>query len=151
MVQAGISRDGRGWIDIEVACENQKGLSKIFTWSKRLGIEPPKAKLSAYQRSRNVCGTAGLRNSTFQRMKTTLCRCSTCEEPNKICLAGILPQLTVANGKMKKCNHLLIASEPIGDENIWEEIPDGALLALDRNWQVKMCPKPDPILGYLAS
>ena len=35
MVRAGISRDGRGWIDIEVACEAQrKSLSKIFTWSK---------------------------------------------------------------------------------------------------------------------
>jgi len=45
---------------------------------------------------------------------------------------------------MRKCNHLLIASEPIGDENIWEEIPDGSLLALDRNWQIKMCPTPSP-------
>ena len=130
MVRSGISRDGRGWIDIEVACEAQKrSLSKIFTWSKELGIEPPKANYLLTNGHEMFARRAGL-ELYFSTQKRHCADALTCEEPNKICLAGILPQLTVANGKMRKCNHLLIASEPIGDENIWEEIPDEAFISI---------------------
>jgi glutamine amidotransferase len=144
MVRAGISRDGRGWIDIATACEAQrKSLSKIFNWSKELGVDPPKANYILTNGHEMFARRAGL-ELYFSTQKRLCEDALTCEEPNKICLAGILPQMTVENGKMRKCNHLLIASEPIGDENIWEEIPDGTLLALDRNWQIKMCSKPNP-------
>ena len=53
----------------------------------------------------------------------------TCAEPNKICLMGVLPKLKV--GRKRKCNHLLVSSEPIGPDDIWEEVPEGALVALD--------------------
>ena len=43
-----------------------------------------------------------------------------------------LPALTARPGdRARRCNHLLVASEPLSGEDIWEEIPEGWMLSLD--------------------
>ena len=61
-----------------------------------------------------------------------------CSEPNKICMSGILPHITSTNKMPRKCNHLLIASEPIGEEDIWEEVPDGMMLSVDSSFYLRI-------------
>ena len=57
-------------------------------------------------------------------------------EELKVCMdvARPLEQLwrTGPGGRQhRKVNHLTVASEPIGDESIWEMVPDGALVVVD--------------------
>lgn len=52
----------------------------------------------------------------------------TCPEPNKVCLLARRP--------INQVNHLIVASERIGDEDIWEELPDGGLVVLDAQFRV---------------
>ena len=54
-----------------------------------------------------------------------------------------MPKLRIGN-RIRRCNHLLISSEPIGDDNIWEEIPEGALIVLSNDFRLSMYEKPDP-------
>jgi len=37
----------------------------------------------------------------------------------------------------KPVNHLLVASEPIGQENLWEPIVDGSTVVLDEHFQLR--------------
>jgi predicted glutamine amidotransferase len=47
-----------------------------------------------------------------------------------------------------RVNHLLVASEPIGDENVWEGIPDGSTVVLDDHFTLSLLP---PIPGWAAA
>jgi len=53
----------------------------------------------------------------------------TCEEPSKVCM---LPERPAD----KPVNHLLVASERIGDENVWEDFEDGSTLVLDEEFRM---------------
>jgi predicted glutamine amidotransferase len=44
-------------------------------------------------------------------------------------------------------NHLLVASEPIGDENLWEDVPDGATVVLTDDFHLAVLPPPQ---GWIA-
>lgn len=55
---------------------------------------------------------------------------ATCPQRDKVCL---LPERT--DGRV---NHLLVASERIGEEDVWEEVPDGGMLALSKDFHLKM-------------
>jgi predicted glutamine amidotransferase len=59
----------------------------------------------------------------------------TCSAPEKVCLMPRRPD----SGKV---NHLLVASEPIGEENRWELIPDGETVALQANFHLEQIPAP---------
>ena len=66
-----------------------------------------------------------------------------CSEPDKVCMdvARPLGQLwrPASNGRpTRKVNHLTVASEPIGDESIWEMVPDGALVVVDEGLNLSM-------------
>ncbi len=57
----------------------------------------------------------------------------TCPEPSKVCMLPVRPE-------DQPVNHLLVASERVGDENIWEDIADGTTLVLDdafRLWRTE--------------
>ncbi len=49
-------------------------------------------------------------------------------------------QAPLPEGSVRKVNHLLVASEPIGEEDHWEPIPDGMLLALDEAMELHLYP-----------
>ena len=78
--------------------------------------------------------------------KRTCADLETCDEPDKVCMMGVMPplsRLAKSRGR-RRCNHLLIASEPIGDEDIWEEVPDGLMVAMDEDFQLSVLPPPEP-------
>ena len=112
----------------------QEAINQIFEWVKEMG-EPdaPKINYILTNGKRLFARQAGL--ELFVSTQKTQCQdAETCAEPNKICLMGFLPKFKV--GRTRKCNHLLVSSEPIGGDNIWEEVPEGALIALDDNLNV---------------
>ena len=60
---------------------------------------------------------------------------STCEEPRKVCMESVRPDPQV--------NHLIVSSEKIGEEDIWEELPQGAIVALSKNFKIDFLEAPE--------
>jgi glutamine amidotransferase len=142
IVRMGCSPDGRCEASIEVLVDAQeRALSKIFQWAKELGVEPPKANYILTNGSKLFARRAGL-ELYLATQKRTCADALTCPEANKICLEGIMPKLR--EERERRCNHLLISSEPIGEDNIWEEIPEGALVALSTDFRLSVHKKPEP-------
>ena len=143
MVRRGCSPDGKCDGPIETTVEAQQAaLNQIFEWVKEMG-EPdaPKINYILTNGKRLFARRAGL--ELFVSTQKTQCHdAQTCPEPNKVCLMGFLPKFKV--GRTRKCNHLLVSSEPIGGDNIWEEVPEGALIALDDNFKCSVYGPPDP-------
>lgn len=54
----------------------------------------------------------------------------TCEEPRKVCMEAVRPNPRV--------NHLIVSSERIGDEDIWEELPQGHVVSLSKQFQLEI-------------
>jgi predicted glutamine amidotransferase len=144
MVRSGCSVDGRGEGQIEVMAQaQQRALSKLFTWAKEFNLEPPKANYILTNGKLLFARRAGL--ELYMATQKTFCpEIDICKEEDKVCLAGILPSIVPQSKQIRKCNHLLVASEPIGEHDIWEEIPDGFLLSLDENFLVRLHKRPNP-------
>ena len=68
----------------------------------------------------------------------------TCKEENKFCLSLKFPPLQNAYHFPRPCKHIILASEPTSNENIWEEIPDGALVSIDSRLMLRLHEAPTP-------
>lgn len=144
MVRQGCDKTGREAIDVEVAAEAQRvALSKIFAWAEEIGVDPPKANYILTNGKALFARRAGL-ELYLATQKRSCPDYEICKEPNKVCLMGIMPRIKTTFNRPRRCNHLLIASEPIGTDNIWEEIPDGGLISLDANFMVRIHEAPEP-------
>ena len=144
LVEFGCDKTGRRKIDVNLAAEAQRlALSKIFCWAKELGEDPPKANYILTNGTVLFARRAGL-ELYIATQKTSCPDYQVCKEPNKVCLMGIMPPIKTTLNRPRKCNHLLVASEPIGTENIWEEVPDGSLVSLDDNFMVRVHGAPEP-------
>lgn len=60
---------------------------------------------------------------------------SACAEPSKVCMLARRPA-------DRPVNHLLVASETIGQENVWEELIDGTTVTLDERFHLATTPPP---------
>ena len=59
----------------------------------------------------------------------------TCAEPRKVCMKPVRPD--------KRVNHLIVSSERIGREDIWEELPQGHVVSLSKGFEVEFL-EPSP-------
>lgn len=66
----------------------------------------------------------------FATQKLTCGDAERCAWPDRICLGAERP-----DGRL---NHLLVASERIGDEDRWEEVTEGSILAVGTDWRLRM-------------
>ena len=143
MVRRGCSTDGKCTAPMEdLVAGQQQAINQIFQWVKESG-EPdaPKINYILTNGQRLFARRAGL--ELFVATQKKQCPdVDTCVEPNKICLMGVLPQFK--EGRNRKCNHLLVSSEPIGGDDIWEEVPEGGLVALDENFVCSLHGPPNP-------
>lgn len=57
---------------------------------------------------------------------------ATCQEVSKVCLIARRPK--------DRVNHLIVASERIGDEDHWEELPEGGMAVLTEDFHLKLPP-----------
>ena len=143
MVKVGCCPNGRCDTSISLLAEaQQRALSKIFFWAKELNLEAPKANYILTNGKTLFARRAGL-ELYLATQKRSCPDALTCPESNKICLEGMMPKLRVG-GRERRCNHLLISSEPIGEDNIWEEVPEGSLVALSQDFRLSVHDKPEP-------
>jgi predicted glutamine amidotransferase len=66
----------------------------------------------------------------FATQKNSCADFETCEEPRKVCMNSVRPDPVV--------NHLIVSSEKIGVEDIWEELPQGHVVSLSKQFQLEI-------------
>lgn len=69
------------------------------------------------------------RDLWFATQKIACRDAQTCTEPDKVCL--------LRNRPSNKVNHLILASERIGDEDAWEEVPEDGMLILSEDFLLR--------------
>ncbi|MEZ4319693.1 MAG: class II glutamine amidotransferase [Myxococcota bacterium] len=128
MARDGVSTTGRESSDTGVVARAvRSALLDLDAAAVEAGARRPIVNLLLTDGRNLVAHRAGmpLRMST---QKITCPDFATCPEPTKVCMLAKRPE-------NHPVNHLLIASEPIGnDENIWEDIEDGTTVALDERF-----------------
>jgi glutamine amidotransferase len=143
--RAGVPSDGRAKVDVDVAGDALRAaVDQLFRWSAEAGNPPPILNFILTNGRIFMAQRAGL-ELYMATQKITCGDFLTCKEPNKVCMETMEPLIAVdvqspPLGAMRKCNHCLVASEPIGDEDVWEEIPDGMLLILDEEMHLHLRP-----------
>ncbi len=143
MVKRGCSPDGKSMISMaEMVEAQQEAINQIFAWVQEVG-EPDAPKINyILTNGKRLFGRRAGLELFIATQKKQCPDAETCAEPNKICLTGFLPRLK--EGRRRQCNHLLLSSEPIGEDDIWEEVPEGALVALDEQFQCTVHGPPSP-------
>jgi len=145
--RAGVSDCGRSDVDIEKASRAiSTALGRLYEWSAELGIRAPLVNFILTNGRQFFAQQAGI--ALWLASQKVFCRdYSTCAEPNKVCMdvARPIERLWVKDygpRPERKVNHVTVASERMGDENIWEAVPEGALVALDESFNLSLWPAP---------
>ena len=125
----GVDPEGGSPIDPDaVSAAVVEAVGRVVGWAEELGVAEPVVNFLltngraffAHRRGREL----------FFSTQKLLCRDAlTCSEPDKPCLLRVRPH--------DRVNHLLVASERIGDEDVWEEVPEQTLLALGEDFRLR--------------
>lgn len=145
LTRAGMPECGRGAVDGRAAAVViRDAVGAVFAAAAADGQPPPLLNFILTNGQVLLAQRAG--QQLFLASQKRLCRdAATCPEPRKVCL-DVHPPLDVLRGRAlpagawRPVNHLLVASEPIGDEDLWEEIPEGVIVALDAQMRLHLLP-----------
>jgi predicted glutamine amidotransferase len=146
--RAGISDCGRTDVEIKLAARTiSEALGRLFSWSTELGIQAPLTNF-ILTNGRQFFAQQGGIDLWLASQKVFCSDYETCAEPNKICMDVARPlEMLVTEGfgprPVRMVNHITVASERMGNENIWERIPEGALVALDADFSMSLWPAPE--------
>lgn len=105
---------------------------ELYGLADDAGVEAPSLNFLLTNGSTLVAQRAG----PGLHLATQKVRCADVETcaAEKLCMRPLRPlKARPGTGFVRRCNHLLVSSEPIGAEDIWEEVPQGHLMALDRD------------------
>jgi glutamine amidotransferase len=135
LVRAGFSDHGRGSVDALSASDVlREAVGRIYGWASAAGVHPPILNYVLTNGQVLFAQRAGL-ELFLASQKLTCADFHTCSEPDKVCMDRIGPfhdrWEQPPSGPLRKMNHILISSEPIGAEDVWEEIPEGMLVTVD--------------------
>lgn len=128
MRAAGLDETGVGDVDVDRLGEVLAvALRELFATSARLSCPRPVVNFLLTNGRVFVANRAG--RELFMASQKKYCRDAATCPAEKICLE--------AKRATDRVNHLLVASERIGDEDHWEEIPDGTLVTLSADFRVR--------------
>jgi glutamine amidotransferase len=130
MAKAGVDPNGREPSEARaVAGALRQALAPLDAEARRRGVDRPSTNVMLTDGRSFIAHRAGI--PMYMSTQKRFCAdAPTCPEPNKVCLGG-------ARAADQRVTHLLVASEPIGgDENVWEEIPDGGTVVLDAGFRL---------------
>jgi len=147
LARDGISDCGRNDVEIERAARTiSTALGRLYSWADELGLRAPLVNFIMTNGRQFFAQQAGI--ALWLASQKVFCRDYTnCSEPNKVCMdvARPIERLWVKEfgpRPVRKVNHVTVASERMGDENIWEAVPEGALVALDEGFNLSLWPAP---------
>lgn len=139
--RAGECRLGHGACHLERAVPALRAaIDDLYTWCEQAGLEPPLCNYILTNGDVLVAQRAGL-ELYFSTQKVSCRDFATCQA-EKLCMRPSLPLPEPDGDGFRRCNHLLVASEPIGDEDTWEALPDGHLLGLDDAMRLRVYAPP---------
>ena len=154
--RAGVPDSGRGEFDSHLAASALTGaLEKIYGWAAEAECRQPLMNFILTNGRLFFAQRLGI--DLYLASQKIFCRdYGDCTEPDKICMdvARPLSQLwrTGPGGRpTRKVNHLTVASEPIGDESIWEMVPDGALVVVDEGLNLSLHSAPGGFVPGLVA
>ncbi len=144
LAEAGVDPTGHDPIDAPVAAAALRGaVDALYVEASRIAEDHPIVNFILTNGETFFAMRAGKE----LYLSTQKVRCSdaeTCPEPNKVCLEAARPG--------PKVNHLIVSSERIGDEDIWECMDQGQLVWLDAAFQLGFLdPPPNFALSKMAS
>lgn len=112
----------------QVGAAVREAMLQVNGWSRRVGAESPILNFLLTNGHSFFAHRHG-RELYFATQKHFCRDADTCAEPEKPCLLRARPH--------DRVNHLIVASERIGDEDIWEEVPEDTLLALGDDFRLE--------------
>lgn len=145
--EAGLPVDGHGAFPVEHAAPVLRtALQTLFSWSAELGQPPPLLNYILTNGRAFFAQQAGI-ELFLASQKRHCADFDTCTA-EKVCflpLPGVERYATreAPDGPWRRVNHLLVASEPISQEDRWEMIPGGHLLALDDRMHLHLYGPPE--------
>jgi predicted glutamine amidotransferase len=146
LVRAGFTDHGREKIDTQKAAQVlREAVGRIYGWAREVAAPPPILNFILTNGAALFAQRAGL-ELYLASQKLVCADFLTCKEPEKVCMEkmGLFygDGETDMKGPLRQVNHLLIASEPIGGEDVWEEIPEGVLVSVDESMRLYMSSSP---------
>ncbi len=127
---AGIDPEGRGAVSVDVlAAVLVDAMADLRAWTEAAGARAPVVNFLLTNGSVFLAHRDG-RELFFATQKSSCRDSETCVEPQKPCLLAERPHDHV--------NHLLVASERIGEEDRWEEVPERAIVTLSHDFRLRV-------------
>lgn len=131
--KAGHCHLGHAPVDVaQGAAALREALHHLYHCCAEEGLDPPLCNFILTNGEVLFAQRAGL-DLHLATQKVSCHDHATCNA-EKLCMQALRPlpsRRRRPDGPVRRCNHLLVASEPIGAEDIWEEVPQGHLVALD--------------------
>lgn len=130
MAAAGIDPEGRGRVAVDaLAGVLVDAMAQLRRWAGEAGAPPPVVNFLLTNGAAFVAHRDG-RELFFATQKSSCRDSDACAEPQKPCLLSSRPHDHV--------NHLLVASERIGDEDLWEEMPERSIVTLSDDFRLRV-------------
>jgi len=132
--RAGIDKAGHEFVDSgEASVVLRAAVDDLYVKAKEHGLPPP--ILNFVLTNGDVFFAMRAGKELFMATQKNSCRdFETCLEPRKSCMELVRPD--------PKVNHLIVSSERIGEEDIWEEVEQGSMVILDADFNVSILEGP---------
>lgn len=150
LVGEGACEHGRGALDERSASLALRGaVAALCAEASRLGLTPPLLNFILTNGEVFFAHRSGL-ELFLASQKATCEEVERCAVVDKVCLMN-LPPLRDRLGRVgtgepiRRVNHALVSSEPVGDEHVWEELPEGHLLTVGPSMRLFLDP---PLPGW---
>jgi glutamine amidotransferase len=126
---AGVAACGTGVGDVDTVRDGaRRALEGLFELAARMGTPSPVVNFILTNGSVFLANRAG--RELFLATQKLMCRDEATCPAEKVCLRAARAD--------DRVNHLLVASEPIGDEDRWEEVPEGHLVSVGDGWRLRV-------------
>jgi len=129
MAEQGVDPTGHGHIDCHVAARALRdAVDALYVQAQGVAAEDhPIVNFILTNGDTFFAMRAG--KELYLSTQKVVCRdAETCPEPRKVCLEALRPDPHV--------NHLIVSSEQIGEEDIWEPLEQGQLVWLDSDFEL---------------
>jgi glutamine amidotransferase len=141
LVEADVPADGHGEVAVVATAQALADrVSRVDALAAGVGAKRPVMNFLLTNGDVFIAHRQG-RELYFSTQKVVCRDSETCREPDKVCLLRARPHARV--------NHLLVASERIGEDDVWEELPEGGMALLARDFRLHFR-SPDGRIGLAA-
>jgi predicted glutamine amidotransferase len=132
--RAGVDRAGHDAVDSALAAQALRAaVDALYVKAAEQNLPPP--ILNFVLTNGDVFFAMRAGKELYMATQKNFCGdFETCAEPRKVCMESIRPDPRV--------NHLIVSSEKIGSEDIWEELPEGNMVVLDAGFRLSTLDAP---------